>query len=658
MAYTPPVAPVASTANSSTTPLAAGATFTGEWEDVLQYATIIIGCSTDAGIDGTVTGQFSQDGSTVTGSAGPWSFTASGSIGVPKGLVRTARYFRVVVQNTDASPQTVLRLQTLYSPEAHIAATTSRMNQTLTEDSDVLNVRAALVGQNDAGDFIPVPVTGPGHLEVEIHGPRDAFGRISTSELSPLASGAGIYGINALDWRIETTTGGTISTANGQITASIDTTANARAKVQLRRRLSYRPGQSAHASFTAVFPAGAASSTMYIGPISEEDGFAFGRDGTSYGVLHRRGGQRNIRTLTVNVGAGGSENVTVNLDDSAKVVAVTAGNTVSTAYQLSKADYSTTGDGWDAHSVSNTVVFICRRAKVTSGAFTVSSTGTAAGTFADTTAGVAPTDTWTPQASWSDPMLSGQGSTGVVLDPTQGQVYRVSYQFLGYGPAFYDVEYAPSGDNNPAYQTVYALPSLNSRTTPTVRNPHLPLTALVQSNGSTSALSMSFASGMVGIDGRHEGGRAVPPLSYSVSGVGVTEIPVFTLRNPHVYNNRTSQVGKLLRSMAVSAKGATNAIITVRIRRGATLTGTPNFALASGSPGSGYIANSPALVDSAATGVSGGEVLAVLTLAETGQQTTVLDIYMDPGEESTVTAQASTGSSSIVTVTLISEEYL
>lgn len=32
MAYTPPIVPVASTVNSTTTPLTAGATFTGTWE--------------------------------------------------------------------------------------------------------------------------------------------------------------------------------------------------------------------------------------------------------------------------------------------------------------------------------------------------------------------------------------------------------------------------------------------------------------------------------------------------------------------------------------------------------------------------------------------------------------------------------------------------
>jgi hypothetical protein len=545
----------------------------------------------------------------------------------------------------------------LYHPGAKISIPTSRISQTLNDETDVINVRSALVGLNDAGDFVAVPVTREGHVEVAAHGPNDVFGRLSVSELTPLAQAAGIYGINALDWRVDVTSGSTVTTGNGQITVAINTAANARAKCQLRRRLSYRPGQGALASFTGVFPAGVADSRMYIGPISEEDGFAFGRNGTSYGVLHRRGGQRNIRTLTVTVGAGGAENVTITLDGTAKVVAVTAGSTVSTAYQLSRADYGTTGDGWDTDVVGATVLFICRKAKVTSGAFTLASTGTAAGTFANTTAGVAPTDTWTPQADWDDPMTTGNGSTGINLDPTKGQVYRIGYQFLGYGPAIYDVEYQ-TGSNNPTYCPVYILPSLNLRTTPTIRNPNLPLTALVESVGSTSALSMSFASGMVGIEGRHDGGRPVPALSAGLSSIGTTELPMLTIKNPYVYNSLTSQVGKLLKTIALSAKGATNALITFRIRRAATLTGTPNFAIALAAPSANYIASSPALIDTSATGVSGGEVLESFVLAETGDVEHDLDIYMDPGDEITITVVASTGSSTIAAISVTSSEYV
>lgn len=95
--------------NSTTTPLNAGATFTGAWVDVSAFPTIIPVLSTDQNC--TYYAQFSPDGTntdvTLT------RYYVVGSINAPDPFVVTRKYFRFVITNTSASNQTYLRAQTL-----------------------------------------------------------------------------------------------------------------------------------------------------------------------------------------------------------------------------------------------------------------------------------------------------------------------------------------------------------------------------------------------------------------------------------------------------------------------------------------------------------------------------------------------------------------
>lgn len=641
--------PAIAPSNSTETPLVGGATFTGAWVSIVAFASISVIAVADQAA--TLWADFSTDGVTAARNV-QLSDGTSGAMGIHS-LTPVAAYFRVRVVN-GATPQTSLSVQTLFNTSSRIAFPTSRLGQTIGLFTDVINVRSVVVGKQDSGAFVSVPVTQEGHLEVALHDPRTAFGEVRIAELSPRVQAAFTYGANPEHWTTWTTSGGTVTTSGGLCTVAIDATANARARLTTRERLHYRAGQGAIARFTGVFPAGAANSEMYLGPITAESGWAFGRNGTAYGVLYRTGGQRSIKTLTVTVGAGGGENATVTLEGVAKVVALVSGNTISTAYQLSRADYSTTGSGWDAEQRGATVTFVCRLAKVVAGAFTLTSAGTAAGTIANTTTGVAPTDTWTPQADWDDPMLADEGATGVVLDPTKGQVYELSYQYLGFGPVFYKVEYHPDDENNPSYAYVKTLRYLNQNTVPSVAVPSAPLTCEVVSLGSTTPLSVSLSSVMLGTEGRSSSPIPMPTITASSSVVGATELPLVSIRNSLAFNGtKTNQTGKKITKLEVAVRGATNAIVTVRIRRDATLTGTPNFAAAA-------TGISCADVSTTATGVSGGTIVYTKVFVETAQISDTIEegqLLLEPGENYTISAQASTGATNVVAVSVDSGEY-
>lgn len=123
-----------STDNSSTDVLAGAGVFTGEWEDVLEYSSVIVAVKTDQ--DGTFSIQFSPDGvnqdSTLT------RYYRTNQIEAPHRFTVTRRYCRVVFTNTSGSAQTYFRLQTIYGDKQELNAPS---DSTLAQDFDAIVVR-------------------------------------------------------------------------------------------------------------------------------------------------------------------------------------------------------------------------------------------------------------------------------------------------------------------------------------------------------------------------------------------------------------------------------------------------------------------------------------------------------------------------------------
>lgn len=119
--------------NSSTSPLNAGNTFTGQWTDVSGYSSVVVACRTDQ--NGTLTVQFSPDASSIDSSI---SYTLTSNTNEVHRIGVTRRYFRVVSTNTSASNQTFYRLQSIVGQQT---ALTSALNSTVQSDQDTLVVR-------------------------------------------------------------------------------------------------------------------------------------------------------------------------------------------------------------------------------------------------------------------------------------------------------------------------------------------------------------------------------------------------------------------------------------------------------------------------------------------------------------------------------------
>lgn len=542
-------------------------------------------------------------------------------------------------------------------------------NTTITDDNQFTLTKSVLMGETDGGVYKNVPVSIEGHIETSIHEPRLPFGSIHVESLTPIFQTDAVYGINPSEI-IATTghlTGGTTSAsnsgANNLFTCSTGTTALSFASIQSRKRLRYRPGQGVLGRFTALFSTPAASSILVAGYGTSESGYFFGYNGTDFGILYSTGGVREIQTLTVTTASTATDDYVVTLGGiEFTVTATNNGSTVKTAYEIAQGDY----DGWTAEQRGSTVVFLANSVGSKTADFTLEQTGAgtpAAGSFVETLAGSAATDTWVTQENWNGDVCDGSGSannpSGFTLDQSKGNVFQIGIQYLGFGSVSFQIEVVSDNTNNPTFITVHTLKFPNTRTAVSSSQPSFPFTMSAYSAGSTTDVSVSAAS----FTGMIEGGQYFtgPQITYQretsgfVGSTASTYYPLFTVRNDFLYGNesveRPNQSIIQLLGMSVSHDDATP--ITFLLIRNASLAGTPNF--------TEYSTNSVAYWDVAATTCTFSTNDQLIYSANTGQNSSVtLDfanpIPLQPGETVTLAARAVTGTATYVNGSLNTRE--
>lgn len=456
-------------------------------------------------------------------------------------------------------------------------------------DSGIKTDMALIAAQTDAGKLRIVPCTAEGHPEVAIHAPRLPFGSVHTERMEPIFQVDGVYGINS--FLVNTTTGlsagvgsgsGSVSSANNLMTCATGTTALSFATLQSRRRLRYRPGQGVVLRFAGLFSEPAASSIVVAGCGTAESGYFFGYNGTEFGILFSTGGVREIHTLTITTASTATDDYVVTLPNGAEVtVAATANSsTTTTAYEISRGTFP----GWIASALGSTVVFVASSVGPVSGSFSLAQTGAgtpAAGSDAETVAGVAATDTWIPQDEWNGDVMDGSGSasnpSGYTLDPQFGNVYQIGIQYLGFGAVTFSIEAAPTG-NNPNFVTVHTIRFPGTRTTPTQSQPSFPFTMAAYSAGSTTNVSVSVSS----FAGFNEGEikNLGPRVSYftetAVTSSTLAYVPIMTVKNKTVHAERPNQSVSHLVSIGGASKSNTG-LTKFYLIRNATLTGGANF---------------------------------------------------------------------------------
>jgi hypothetical protein len=148
-------------ANSTSEPLNAGIAFVGEACDILDYGIVFVNVKSDvaSATDG-LSIQQSSDGTNWDHSD---DYTIPAGSGKNYSLNPHAKYYRVVYTN-GAADQGYFRLQSILKGDAKDSS--HRIKDEIIGDDDCTLVKAALTGENGAGDWHNVKTTKDGNLTI------------------------------------------------------------------------------------------------------------------------------------------------------------------------------------------------------------------------------------------------------------------------------------------------------------------------------------------------------------------------------------------------------------------------------------------------------------------------------------------------------------
>lgn len=190
---------IVSAANSTSTPLLAGGTFTGVFEEVLPFAdfTVLINTDQSSAVDGFIV-EYSSNGIDVD-ATDVFTFVTAAQKQYSFGT--NSRYIRIRYVN-GATPQTTFRLQTIYKrnrgkPSSH------KLDEGIVDNDDAELVKAILTGKREDGVYENVELSTQNSLKVALTDrSSQVLGRVHVDAL--------IENVSAFPTTIHTVTAGYI----------------------------------------------------------------------------------------------------------------------------------------------------------------------------------------------------------------------------------------------------------------------------------------------------------------------------------------------------------------------------------------------------------------------------------------------------------------
>jgi hypothetical protein len=463
---------------------------------------------------------------------------------------------------------------------------------------------------------------------------KTAFGEVQSARLSPTVQVVFPYNINTEQVTKYGVGSGTVTWASNMVSVQSGAATSSAGILRSRETVKYCTGTGLLNRFTAIFGTATANNEQIAGVGNSSDGFFFGYNGTSFGVLHRKTGEMEVRTLTVTTASSHTENITITLNGVAHTVPVTNSASIpQTVLEIASYDY--TASGWVSRAVGAKVIFSSLDSSASlTGSYTLSGATSAIGTFAQTVAGVAPTDSWVAQASWSEGV-----PTGVTFDWTKGNVFQIQIQYLGFGQISFWVENPDTGSFHCVHKIKYA----NANTAPSFANPTLFAYARSKNTTNNTNVTLKTASMALFVEGEDPGlgPHFAQARSYAI-GNTTDEKVVMTIRNKEVFQSRTNRTNIQVRAFTFATSlSSSSALATFRFY----VNGTPltNVSYADNSTNTSVIEYDVAATTFSTTNAA--LVYKVTVGTSTSFVTPVADLVdrLSPGETLMVTCQTTAG---------------
>lgn len=261
--------------NNNTTfiPLGISSVFTGSSTDITGYTSISMSIKTsnDSAIDG-LSLQKSQDSVN-------WSTIKNYTVisNTPQFHIHnvTERYFRIVYTNGNVA-QTYMRLQTILQVKQQ------NNYKTLNDGIDNKNNESVISKQ-----VIPYKIDSVNNLNIRINNPKSSFGDIRIDKLTPVTQVNFTYGIISTQVKSTIIGSGTVNPSGGLALLSTGVNTNSSANLITREYLKQRPCEGSISRFSVYFTSGVSGSSQIAGIGNSEDGFFFGYNGATFGILYR-----------------------------------------------------------------------------------------------------------------------------------------------------------------------------------------------------------------------------------------------------------------------------------------------------------------------------------------------------------------------------------
>ena len=368
-----------------------------------------------------------------------------------------------------------------------------------------------------------------------------AYGLTAVAELTPRAQITAQYGITENIFTAGI--GGTITNENSMFQAHTGTGPLNVITVTSDQQVSYKAGQGLMSEVSAIFSVGLPDSFQVSGMISSESLVGFGYLGVEFGIIFATDGALEIQELTITTGAGGAENATVTIDGQAYIVPLTNSSINENAFEISE-ELSALVPGYSFSSNLAVVNCMALLPELGGGAFNFTS-ATAVAAFVEIATNALPTEGFVSKANWNvNPTID--------INPQLGNVYKVQFQYLGFGNTFFHIEDPETG----RYELVHIHKYANTAIKPSVPNPIFRVGWAARNEGNTTSLTVQGGSAALFVEGK-----------YIIHGksdgkCNIQNIPsgsvrnIVALRNRLTFNALPNRAGIFLKDLSIATESA------------------------------------------------------------------------------------------------------
>ena len=251
-------------------------------------------------------------------------------------------------------------------------------------------------------------------------------------------------------------------------------------------------------------------------------------------------------------------------------------------------------------------------------------------------------DNWTYQCHWNMDKMDGNGPSGQVLDVTKGNVYKINFQWLGFGSILYYIEESETGTFVPVHRIAYA----NKNTVTSVVSPTAPIMYEVKNTTNQSNIQIKSPCCVAFSEGKKScmGVTHTIDNTQEISSSNLTNI--VTIRNKDVYLTRSNFMQCLPNCLSVCTDGSQGVVLYVI--RNANFDGTQTWADIS-------MTSSTTEYDISNNNITQGEKWASYAFSKLDSRSIPLNgvnLTLDSGDTLTIAGKVVGGGSNNVTVAL------